>query len=204
MATAVTKSYQTRSFDLKGLNGISDSQLEVHFELYAGYVKNTNTLNEQITELIEQGKAGTPAYSELVRRLGFEYNGMRPHELYFDNLISNFKELSASSQLYRKLAAEFGSFDRWKDDFVNVGQMRGIGWAILYRDPATGWFSNHWITLHEDGHPAGFQPILVMDVWEHAYMVDYKPGERDKYIDAFFSNINWPALEARLLREVRS
>lgn len=204
MATVVTKPYEVRSFDLKGLNGISDSQLEVHFELYAGYVKNTNLLNEQIAELIEQRKAGTPAHSELVRRLGFEYNGMRLHELYFDNLISNFKELSASSQLYQKLAAEFSSFDRWKDDFVNVGQMRGVGWAILYQDPATGRLSNHWITLHEDGHPAGFQPILVMDVWEHAYMVDYKPGERGKYIDAFFSNINWPVVEARLLREVRS
>lgn len=129
---------------------------------------------------------------------------MRLHELYFDNLTSDFKELSASSQLYRKLAGEFGSFDRWKDDFANVGQMRGVGWAILYQDPATGRLSNHRITLHEEGHPAGFQPILVMDVWEHAYMIDYKPAERDKYIDAFFSNLNWPAVEARLLREVRS
>lgn len=192
--------YQEQKFNLSGLNGISDQQLEVHFGLYAGYVKNTNLLNEQIAELIKNGKAGTPEYAELKRRLGFEYNGMRLHELYFGNLKSGASELNKSSQLMSAIENSFGSYDTWKTDFVKVGSMRGVGWAMLYQDPATGNLSNHWITLHEDGHPAGFQPILVMDVWEHAFMIDYKPAERPKYIEAFFSNVDWAAAEKRVAK----
>ncbi|MEW6730173.1 MAG: Fe-Mn family superoxide dismutase [Acidobacteriota bacterium] len=194
--------YQVQKFDLSGLKGISDRQLEIHFELYAGYVKNTNLLNEQILELVQKGKAGAPEYAELKRHLGFEYNGMRLHEYYFSNLTANSKELAQDSRLYAKLAEDFGSYDYWKQDFVKVGSMRGVGWAILYQDPLTGRLSNHWITLHEEGHPAGFQPILIMDVWEHAFMVDYKPTERAKYIEAFFSNIAWNVVQKRLYTQL--
>jgi Fe-Mn family superoxide dismutase len=76
--------------------------------------------------------------------------------------------------------------------------MRGVGWAICYQNPANGRISNHWITLHETGNVAGFNPILVMDVWEHAFLLDYKPAERPKYIEAFFSNIAWDMVENRL------
>ncbi|MCS6884364.1 MAG: Fe-Mn family superoxide dismutase [Acidobacteriota bacterium] len=190
--------YQEQKFDLSGLNGISDQQLQVHFGLYAGYVKNTNLLNEQIDELIRAGKSGTPEYAELKRRLGFEYNGMRLHEYYFGNLTRNATDIKPDSKLYARLEGAFGSFDNWKNDFVKVGTMRGVGWVILYEDPLNGNLTNHWITLHEEGHPAGFKPILVMDVWEHAFMVDYKPAERAKYIEAFFSNVCWETVEKRL------
>jgi Fe-Mn family superoxide dismutase len=192
------KQYRVKVFDLKGLKGLSDLQIETHLELYVGYVRNTNSLNEQLAELVQDGKAGTPAYSELTRRLGFEYNGMRLHELYFANLTSEYREPAADSPLYAQLVRHFRSFEAWRRDFVGVGSMRGVGWAILYQDPETGRLSNHWITLHEHGHPAGFRPLLVMDVWEHAFLVDYKATERARYIEAFFANVSWPVVEGRL------
>jgi superoxide dismutase, Fe-Mn family len=76
--------------------------------------------------------------------------------------------------------------------------MRGVGWAICYQNPANGRLSNHWITLHEVGNVSGFRPVLVMDVWEHAYLLDYKPSERQKYIEAFYSNIDWNVVHKRL------
>ncbi|MGH8534692.1 MAG: superoxide dismutase, partial [Gammaproteobacteria bacterium] len=94
--------------------------------------------------------------------------------------------------------SSFGSFELWKTDFASVGKMRGVGWAICYLDPLRGQLSNHWVTLHEVGNVAGFIPVLVMDVWEHAFLLDYKPAERPKYIEAFFANLNWQTAEERL------
>jgi Fe-Mn family superoxide dismutase len=194
------RSYKVRLFELKGLHGISNLQIETHLELYAGYVRNTNVLNEQLAELVREGKAGTPAYSELTRRLGFEYNGMRLHELYFENLKPDSPPLNATSMLHAELSRHFRTFEAWRRDFVTVAGMRGVGWAILYEDPETGRLSNHWITLHEHGHPAGFRPLLVVDLWEHAFMVDYKPTERARYIEALFTNIDWSKVEERFAR----
>jgi superoxide dismutase, Fe-Mn family len=199
MALLSENPYKQKSFDLSGLNGISDHTLEVHFGLYAGYVKNTNTLNEQLYSMLQQGQTATPAYAEVTRRLGFEYNGMVLHEWYFGNMTKNGgADVSESSALGQALAANYGSVDTWKKDFTTIGSMRGVGWAVLYHDPATGRLSNHWITLHEDGNIAGFKPILVMDVWEHAFLLDYKPADRPKYIEAFLSNVDLAVVEARL------
>ncbi len=93
----------------------------------------------------------------------------------------------------------FNSYNIWRADFASVGTLRGVGWAICYQNPASGRLSNHWISLHEVGNVTGFVPILVMDVWEHAYLLDYRPAERSKYIDAFFSNIDWDNLDRRLV-----
>jgi Fe-Mn family superoxide dismutase len=195
--------YNPRQFNLSGLKGISDETLEMHFKLYEGYVKETNKLTEKISQFIEDANVDQeemPAYSELTRRLGFEYNGMVLHEYYFDNLQSGggTGDAAQTSQFVKAAEATFGSYDIWKADFVGIGKMRGVGWAICYQNPANGRISNHWITLHETGNVAGFNPILVMDVWEHAFLLDYKPAERPKYIEAFFSNINWNMVEDRL------
>jgi len=200
---STTGSYQPRQFNLSGLKGISDQTLEMHFKLYEGYVKETNNLTQRITEFIKDGNVDQeemPAYSELTRRLGFEYNGMVLHEYYFDNLQKGggTGDPEKSSQFLKAAEATFGSYDIWKADFVGIGKMRGVGWAICNQNPANGRISNHWITLHETGNVAGFNPILVMDVWEHAFLLDYKPAERPKYIEAFFSNINWNMVEERL------
>ena len=199
-------SYTARQFNLSGLNGISDETLEMHFKLYEGYVKETNKLTEKISEFISDGKVDQeemPAYSELTRRLGFEYNGMVLHEYYFDNLKSGGStgDPATNTQFVQAAASTFGSYEIWKADFVGIGKMRGVGWAICNQNPANGRLSNHWITLHETGNVAGFNPVLVMDVWEHAYLLDYKPAERPKYIEAFFSNIDWSMIEKRLQKQ---
>jgi Fe-Mn family superoxide dismutase len=202
---AKTKIYKEQAFDhLRGLSGISDAQITEHLQLYAGYVKQVNALNAELAELRGQGKAsGTnPEFAELTRRLGFEYNGMILHEYYFENLKSGSEpQPPAGSGLAQALSQAFGSVEVWVKDFHAIGEMRGVGWAILFEDPMTDRLSNHWITLHQEGIPAGFKPLLVMDVWEHAYMRDYKATERKKYVEAFFRNIDWARVERRLREE---
>ncbi len=182
---------------LRGLNGIPNDQVEVHLALYAGYVKNSNLLNKKLWDLFQGGKTGEPEYAELKRRLGFEYNGMRLHEYYFDNLKVGGGG-AAPDSFGAAVSGTWGSFDKWKEEFVAAGKLRGVGWVITYQDPVTGALSNNWITLHEEGNLAGFKPVLVMDVWEHAFMVYRRPAERAKYIEDFFSNIDWAAVAGRL------
>jgi len=200
--------YQPKEFDLSGLNGISDNTLEMHFKLYQGYVKETNRLTEKISEFLKDAKVDQeemPAYSELTRRLGFEYNGMVLHEYYFGNMRRQGSvDPEKNSKFYRLTEDSFGSYDIWKADFVGIGKMRGVGWAVCYQNPANGALSNHWITLHETGNVSGFVPVLVMDVWEHAFIRDYAPADRPKYIEAFFSNIDWQSCEQRLKVEAVS
>ena len=194
--------YKAKQFNLSGLNGISDPTLEMHFKLYEGYVKETNRLTEKISEFLADGKVDQdemPAYSELKRRLGFEYNGMVLHEYYFGNMKRGGSvDPDKTASFYQAAEQSFGSYDIWKADFVSIGKMRGVGWAICYEDPTSGQLSNHWISLHQIGNVAGFNPVLVMDVWEHAFLLDYKPADRPKYIEAFFSNIDWGVAEGRL------
>ena len=196
------KPYEAKQFNLSGLNGISDQTLEMHFKLYEGYVTGTNTLTDKIREFLKDGKVDqeeVPAYSELTRRLGFEFNGMVLHEYYFGNMKKGGSvDPEKTSPFIKAAQTSFGSYEIWKADFVSIGKMRGVGWAICLQDPISGGLSNHWITLHETGSVAGFVPVLVMDVWEHAFLLDYKPAERPKYIEAFFSNIDWNAVEKRL------
>jgi Fe-Mn family superoxide dismutase len=193
--------YQAKQFNLSGLTGISDETLEMHFKLYEGYVKQTNLLTEKISGFIQDGHIDheeMPAYSELTRRLGFEYNGMVLHEYYFGNMKrGGAGDPERSSAFFKATEKSFGSYGVWKADFVGIGKMRGVGWAICFENPANGRLSNHWISLHQIGNVAGFKPVVVMDVWEHAYLLDYKPAERPKYIDAFFSNIDWNTVEER-------
>jgi Fe-Mn family superoxide dismutase len=199
LAPLATQSYTPKKFDLSGLQGISDNTLQVHFGLYEGYVKNTNLLNDQLAEMVGAGKASgaDPHFAELTRRLGFEYNGMVLHEYYFGNLTKSAGG-SPTSGLKDAVAGTHGDFDTWKKDFSAIGGMRGVGWAIAYYNPQADRISNHWVTLHEVGNVAGFVPLLVMDVWEHAFLLDYKPAERSKYIESFFANLDWNCVQQRL------
>ena len=181
---------------LIGMKGFSETLLNNHFTLYQGYVTNTNKLLDTLATMLRDDKAGTPEYAELKRRMGFEFNGMRLHEYYFENL-GGKGALDKSGKLGKKLAEEFGSYEDWGKDFRATAAMRGIGWTILYQDNLTGRLINQWINEHETGHPAGCTPILVLDVFEHAFMIDYGLKRAD-YIAAFFNNINWSAAEARL------
>jgi Fe-Mn family superoxide dismutase len=196
-----TKIYKAQQFNLSGLEGISDKTLEMHFKLYDGYVKATNDLSARIAAILSDGKVDKeemPAYSELTRRLGFEYNGMVLHEYYFANMKrQGGGEPSKGSPFREAVERSFPSFAIWKTDFTSVAKMRGVGWSIAYLDPSNGHVSNHWVELHQSGNVAGFVPLVVMDVWEHAYLLDYAPADRPKYIDAFMANVDWSAVDRR-------
>jgi Fe-Mn family superoxide dismutase len=199
--TFASKVYLEQPFALHGLEGISDAQIQEHLTLYAGYVKQVNLLNEELAAMTGRGLAAVknPEFTDLTRHLGFEYNGMLLHEHYFANLRSAAEPRPVDgSGLATALAGSFGSVEQWMAAFQAIGAMRGVGWVILFQDPATRWLTNHWITLHHEGVPVGFKPLLVMDVWEHAFVRDYKATERGKYIEAFFRNIDWKIVEGRL------
>lgn len=189
--------YTAKDFgSLIGMAGFSETLLKNHFTLYQGYVTNTNKSLDLQAQMLKEGKTGTPEYAEIKRRLGWEWNGMRLHELYFGNL-GGKAGLNPAEKLGGRIAAAFGSLEAWEKDFRATGAMRGIGWVILYLDPVSGRLFNSWINEHDAGHPAGCLPLLVMDVFEHAYMTDYGLKKAD-YIEAFFKNIDWVAVEARL------
>ena len=181
---------------LVGMDGFSEALLKNHFTLYQGYVTNTNKVSDLLGGILAEGKTATPEYAELKRRFGWEWNGMRLHELYFENL-GGKGVLDPASKLGIAVAAEFGSVEKWEADFRAAGAMRGIGWVVLYQDRLGGRLFNQWVNEHDVGSPAGAVPILVMDVFEHAFMVDYGLKRAD-YIAAFFRNVNWKAAEARL------
>ncbi|MCJ7655275.1 MAG: superoxide dismutase [Dehalococcoidia bacterium] len=189
--------YEAKDYSkLIGMEGFSETLLKNHFTLYQGYVTNTNKLMDTLASMLKEGRVGTPEYAELKRRMGWEFNGMRLHEYYFDNL-GGKAALDKSGRLAKKLAENFGSHEDWEKDFRGTGAMRGIGWVILYQDNVTGKLFNQWINEHDVGHPAGCVPILVMDVFEHAFITDYGLKRAD-YIEAFFKNINWAVVESRL------
>jgi len=181
---------------LIGMEGFSETLLKNHFTLYQGYVTNTNKVMDILNQMLRDGKTATPEYAELKRRLGWEFNGMRLHEYYFENL-GGKGGMNKEGKLAKKMAEDFGSYETWEKDFKAVGAMRGIGWTVLYQDITNGKLINFWINEHDVSHPAGCNPILIMDVFEHAFMIDYGLKRAD-YIEAFFKNINWSAVEARL------
>ncbi len=185
--------YTARDFThLLGIPGLSDTLLTNHFALYEGYVKNTNTL----IALLETKELGTPEYAELKRRFGWEWNGMRLHELYFDNLTKEAQPL-AEGVLREKIEKTYGSVENWQKGFVGVGTMRGIGWVVLYHDRQSDQLFTTWVNEHDGGHLSGATPLLIMDVFEHAYVTDYGL-KRAEYIDTFLKAIDWAVVEKRL------
>ena len=189
--------YQAKDYNsLIGTPGLSETLLKNHFTLYQGYVTNTNKLADTLAAMLKDGKTGTPEYAELKRRFGWEFNGMRLHELYFENLGGKLP-VNKVGKFARKVAEAFGTYEAWEQDFRATGAMRGIGWVVLYQDNAAGGLFNQWINEHDGGHFAGCTPVLIMDVFEHAFMIDYGLKRAD-YIATFFKNIDWDAAEKRL------
>ena len=184
--------YEVKDFShLLGTEGFSDQLLNNHFTLYNGYVTNTN----KVVELLKTVEKSSPQYAELKRRFGWEFSGMRLHELYFGNMAKGGKGVPEAVKA--KLAEAFGSFDAWLEDFKATGAMRGIGWVLLCLDPETNKLFNVWINEHEIGHLAGTKPLFVMDVFEHAFMIDYGLKKAD-YIAAFLQAADWEVVAKRL------
>lgn len=179
-----------------GLEGFSEQLLNNHFTLYQGYVANTNKLNDTLVGMKNEGKFNIPEYAELNRRFGWEFNGMRLHEYYFGNLTKKHQEINKNSKLFSAILKEFGSYEMWEKDFKSMGAMRGIGWVILYHDKEANRFFNVWINEHDTGHLSGAEPILVMDVFEHAFMLDYGL-KKANYVESFFKIIDWEVADLR-------
>jgi Fe-Mn family superoxide dismutase len=183
----------SRLLEMKDFSG---ALLNNHFTLYQGYVTNANMLLESLDSMLKEGIHSRPDFSEMKRRLGWEFNGMRLHELYFGNLGGDGVPVKGS-RVTDRLIVDFGSREAWEADFRATGAMRGIGWAVLYHDTTSGRLINFWINEHDVGHPTGCTPLMIMDVFEHAFMLDYGL-KRAVYIDAFFANIDWTMVESRL------
>jgi superoxide dismutase, Fe-Mn family len=181
---------------LIGMEGFSETLLKNHFTLYQGYVTNSNKVLETLDAMAKADKLASPEAAELRRRLGWEFNGMRLHEYYFENL-GGKSAIGKEGKLGKKIAHDCGSYEAFEKEFRGVASMRGIGWAVLYQDFTNGNLINFWINEHDVGHPAGCNPLLICDVFEHAFLTDYGLKRAD-YIEAFFKNINWAAVEARL------
>jgi superoxide dismutase, Fe-Mn family len=196
--------YQVRQ-ELKpsSMAGFSERVLDEHWKLYDGYVTNVNLLNKMIRDVLDTGKElYNAAHAEMQRRLGFEYNGMVLHEYYFGALKAGVS-LDSLSPLRARLQEDFGGFERWKKQFMEIGRFRGVGWVVLSYDPLLKRLQNFWITDHETGNVAGFTPILVMDVWEHAYVLDHGSSSaadagRAAYLKAYFNNVDWDVVSDRL------
>ncbi len=189
--------YEAKNFDhLLGVTGFSETLLKNHFTLYQGYVTNTNKLRDILTALVKEGKIATPEFAELTRRFGWEFNGMRLHEIYFSNMTKNHHVLDHSSPLAKRIIATWGSIETWEKELRGICAMRGIGWAVLYYDIFTGKLSNCWINEHDVGHLTTCAPLLVVDVFEHAFMTDYGL-KRAEYIEAMFKVIDYQEVERR-------
>ena len=190
--------YTAKNFEaLIGTAGLSEALLRNHFSLYEGYVKNTNMLDEKLTLLAREGTFATPEFTELKRRFGWEWNGMKLHELYFGNMKNGGSVNAVDSALSLKLTQAWGSIEAWEKDFRATGAMRGIGWVILAYDDDADRLFNVWINEHDVGHLASAKPLLVMDVFEHAFMLDYGLKRAD-YIESFWKAIDWNVVSERI------
>lgn len=190
--------YSAKNYShLLGLAGFSEALLNNHFTLYEGYVKNTNALAEKLKGLAEKGEFSLPEFAELKRRFGWEWNGMRMHELYFGNMSKESSVLS-NDALKEKIVATYGSVENWEKNFIATGSMRGIGWVVLAHDIESDKLYNVWVNEHDGGHLVGTKPLLVMDVFEHAFVLDYGLKRAD-YIASFMKAIDWKKVEERFV-----
>lgn len=193
--------YQERKFNVPALEGISAKSVEEHLGLYAGYVKNFNAISSKLIEYAKDTEANAHALSELIRRKSFEFDGMRLHEYYFEQFEGGLKELQKSSTLAQTFEKEYHGY--FNEYLKAIGNMRGPGWAMLYWDSVGKEFQAGFVGEQHQGHFVTLPIILALDVWEHAYLLDYGATGKGKYIEAFFKNLNWGVMEQRFQAAVK-
>lgn len=195
--------FEEKKFNIPELKGISAKNIEEHLKLYAGYVKNTNSILEKIPEYkgYEKEDAFAPyVVSELYRRFSFEYNGMRNHEIYFASLSGGAKPLNTESLLTHALSENFGSIETFLANLKSLAMTRGVGWAVLWYDKKDNTLIASWVDEQHLGQLNGAEMILALDMWEHAFVYDYPTSEKKKYVEAFFENLNWEVIEENYKR----
>lgn len=182
--------FTPKQFTIRELRGLTSTTIAEHITLYEGYVKHANLILEKV-QLLKGNPDSSYELSEARRRFGFEFDGMRNHELYFGSLEGTAEALTSDSTLSQKITSDFGSFDAWLTDFKTLAKTRGIGWAILYYDKTTDSLINSWVDEQHLGHLVGLTPIIAIDMWEHSFVADYQPSGKGKYIDDYLSQVNW-------------
>ncbi len=184
--------------NLIGIKGFSDNALNIHFTLYEGYVKNVNSILEKLrSEGLDKNSIEA---AEMRRRLSWEYNGMKLHEIYFESLSKNPNILNGESQLIKSIINTYGDFQKFLEIFKSTGMARGIGWVALLKEEVTNNIFIVWFEEHDTGVFANSKVILCMDMLEHAFIMDYGT-KKSEYIDAFLNNIDWKIIEERFQNE---
>ena len=174
---------------------LSRELVENHLILYRGYVENTNKLSREIAGFLVSEEVLLVEFSELKRRFGWEFNGMRLHELFFENVCNGGVRLEKDSKLTKIIFRQYGSLEKLKKEIIQTGLIRGIGWVVLCQDDLSGNMFVSWINEHDGGILAGCELLLVIDVFEHAFMPDGL--KRPDYLDRLWSNIDWGVVSKR-------
>jgi len=193
------KKFEEKKFNIGALRGISAKNVEEHLKLYAGYVKNANSVVDKISELSKDSEKNMYLIGELFRRFSFEYNGMRNHEIYFNSLSGGAKSLPKGSKLEKILIETCQSVEIFIMGFKNIAMTRGVGWAVLWYDKKDKRLLASWVDEQHLGQLNGCEMILALDMWEHSYVTDYQPSGKKQYVEDFFANLNWEVIEQNFL-----
>ena len=195
--------FEEKQFNIRELVGISKGSMDEHLKLYSGYVKHANIIREKIEVMSSEIEKNAFVINELQRRFSFEFNGMRNHEIYFSSLEGEASELAEESPLRDEITEQWGSFEAWLELFKQIAKTRGVGWAVLYFDPASGQMMNGWIDQQHLGQLNGANPVLMIDMWEHSFVSDYQPSGKGQYIEDFFTNLNWSVIEENYNKAIK-
>ena len=192
-------SYEPKNFTFPELDGISRKTMDEHIGLYQGYVKNFNAIKAEMEAIAPESDKHPHALSELQRRLSFEFGGMRLHEYYFAQFEGGPKAMDPSSAFAQQIKKEFTMNGEGQPQLQlkNIAMMRGPGWAILYWDPVGKCFQSGFTGEQHQGHFVTLPIVLALDIWEHAFILDYGAQGKGKYVEAFFKNLNWSVVEKR-------
>ncbi|MGE5618922.1 MAG: superoxide dismutase [Sphingomonadaceae bacterium] len=176
------------------MDGISRRQIEEHYTLYQGYVNKTNEIRSKL-ETVDLSKANQTFSDvrELKVELSFAWNGVKLHELYFENL--GGKGGRPEGKVLAALESSYGSFDRWVED-LKASAISARGWVVAALDE-DGRIYNYVADAHNSYGIWKAIPLLVLDTYEHAYVIDYGV-KRPPYVDAFLKNIDWEPVARRL------
>jgi Fe-Mn family superoxide dismutase len=168
------------------VKGIDDNLMKIHFKLYEGLVGATNGALKYIHS---QNVSDMVTYSAIQKEFSLFFNGMRLHELYF-GVMSGENMDNMDPNLAKDINKYFGSFNKWKANFIKTGMIPGVGFSVLCRDKTTGLLFNTWINEFNIGEIIGTDLLLVMDMWEHAYISEFGL-DLEKYSNTFLNNVNW-------------
>lgn len=189
--------YTPKTFVIPELEGISKQTIDEHIGLYNGYVRHVNLIRDKIAAYSSDPDNNTYAIGEMQRRYGFEFGGMRNHEYYFSQFEGGAQALP-EGKLKELLVEQWGSVPTWQAQYQKIAMTRGVGWAMLYIDRQTNQLVQTWVDEQHLGQLADLDIVLALDMWEHSFMLDYPPSQKAKYVDAFFKNLNWEVVAARV------